>query len=144
MLPDHYRYSDVLNESGLIITCQVFQAIKETPCGYWVVPMHGVRLVGDLIARHMTQKAGYDRPRFVLKDSGKRYCYPDHKSAMQSYASRKRWQIKHAENSLYRARHALAAADKMLSVGDVFPREKWCNSIITGMPEEFRNWTRDW
>lgn len=141
--PYHYRYSDVLSEDGMYIVLEIFRAIKETECGYWVQRYHGGSLeLTEAMVKHMTAKA--TRPfnvRWVSKDSSRRYCYPDKALAMHSYQQRKIYQLKHARYSIARAEHALAAANKMLELGDCLPKSKWSGEIKLGMPAYFSGFT---
>lgn len=138
--PDHYRYCDVLNECGMTLVEEVYQVIRETPAGYWVQAMYGCRFTepeqfDGAYARRKENRSA----RFVLKVSGRRYCYPTRLEAMQSFGHRKASQIKHAETSLAKARHALAAATRIVTTGNDYPLDKWGHGkgIKVGMPPEF-------
>lgn len=140
--PAHYRYRDILGERGMLIIEEEFRVIKETPQGYWVQPAQkgACELTEEMVSRLVSKATRPSSVRFVLKFSSRRYCYPDKSVAMRAFMCRKEYQIKHAKTSLAKAKQSLQAAKTMLEVGDVFPRDKWCNSIMAGMPPEFDNW----
>lgn len=135
--PDHYRYKDVLNEGGLHLVEEAFEVLKETPCGYWVKPLHGARTP----ASHVEAALKGWGVRFVLKDSERRHCYPDRSRALHSYVCRKDKQIQHSIRSLERSRHALEVAGRMLRTGLDLPRCRFDNTTINmGMPEAFQGY----
>lgn len=139
--PDHYRYSDILSEGGQYIQEEVYQVIKETPGGYWVARMYGYRRNEDACQKTYEARKTCREVRFVLKVSGRRYCYPDRLEAMRSFAARKAAQLKHAETSIAKARHALAAARRITEVGNDYPRSRWTNEIAIGMPPDFAQYS---
>jgi hypothetical protein len=138
--PDHYRYRDVLNEYGMTLVEEVYQVIRETPAGYWVQPYHGYRFASKEEFDNAYANRKWNREaRFVLKESGRRHCYPTRLEAMQSLGHRKAAQLKHAETSLARARIALEAANKIVQSGSGYPLCKYGggHDIKIGMPPEF-------
>lgn len=105
MGPTHYRFFDTVGPDGVTVRCQKFDVVGETPCCYYVLPQgHGFTRP-ESIKKHR---------RRVLKDSWRRYCYPDLEQALRSYRSRKKWQIQHAKIALCRAEAGLAAAEWQL------------------------------
>lgn len=145
--PDHYRYRDVLNEYGMTLVEEVYQVIRETPAGYWIQPYHGYRFAGvEELDRAYANRKWNRECRFVLKQSGRRYCYPTKLEAMQSFGHRKAAQLKHAETSLAKARHALAAASRIVTTGNDYPVCRWGSSgdIKVGMPPEFAGMSWDY
>lgn len=140
--PDHYRYRDVLTESGQVIVEDVYQVIRATPAGYWVQRMYGYRITDPATLGAAYANRGHNRDvRFVLKQSGRRYCYPTRLEAMQSFGHRKAAQLKHAETSLAKARHALAAATRIATLGNDYPVSRYPGEIDVGMPPEFARYT---
>lgn len=142
-LPDHYRYHDVLNEDGLHLVCDTYQAIKETECGYYVVLSHGNHRRPPEAVEHLLKDKRANRVRFVLKVSCRRHCYPDKAEALWSYGKRKEMQIQHAAHALARAKHALAAVKNISELGNGYPVCKHTGAIEVGMPEEFKGYSWD-
>ena len=98
-LPVHYRYVDHHYEHcSVSLEIDEWVPVHETTCTYLLVPKWSV--YGDGLVR-------YSRPKRVLKNSNKRYCYPCKELAFESFKIRKEWQIKHAKRSLARATKAL-------------------------------------
>lgn len=98
-LPIHYRYVDYHYEHcNITLELDVWLPVHETECTYLLVPKWAV--YGDGLVR-------YSKPKRVLKDSNKRYCYPCKDAAFASFRIRKEWQIKHAKRSMERATEAL-------------------------------------
>lgn len=139
--PDHYRYADILAEDGQYIHEDVYQVIRETPGGYWVAQMHGYRRNEAECQKAYEARKHVREVRFVLKDSARRYCYPTRLEAMQSFCARKASQLKHAETSIAKARHALAAATRICATGNDYPRTRWGSEIPIGMPPEFAQYS---
>lgn len=137
--PEHYRYSDVLNELGLHIVEQTFRVLRKTPCGYWVQPTYGDApdLTEQDIDYRINKATRPHNVRWVSCDSSRRYCYPDRHDAMRSYHHRKESQIRHAEASLAKARLGLRVSGEILSVGNSYPVCKYTGAIEAGMPPEF-------
>lgn len=67
----HYRYDRNYSLFGEIKSIKLieFETLRETDCGYWI-------------------KRQFDKERFVLKDSNKRYAYPTKKEAFNSFRIR--------------------------------------------------------
>ena len=98
-LPIHYRYVDYHYEHcSVSLELDEWIPVHETKCTYLLVPKWAV--YGDGMVR-------YSKPKRVLKNSNKRYCYPCKDQAFESFKIRKEWQIKHANRSLARATEAL-------------------------------------
>lgn len=137
--PDHFRYRDVLNDSGQILVEEQFQVIRATPAGYWVRRMYGHRITDPALLESVYKNRRVRDVHFVLKSSSRRYCYPTRLEAMKAFACRKAAQVKHAETSLAKARHALAAANRLATVGNDYPASRWGSGsdIHVGMPPEF-------
>lgn len=89
-LPKHYRYRTTCNEDGTVeIFLEVFEAIKETPQGYWVVPGYSVNWSPENQTR-----------RWVSKWSNRRYCYATQDEAWKSYRIRAHQRVKHLQAAL--------------------------------------------
>ena len=73
-----------------------WDAVKETPCGWWIRPYWG-------------HTDGTD-DKFILKEARKRYAQPTKEEALISYIARKNWQITHLERQLAKAKEGLAHA----------------------------------
>ena len=95
--PVHYRYMDGSYDDGVPIVVE-FIVVDETPKGYWVV---------DSFYANYPEFFINDKRRWVSKTSNKRYCYPTMDEAKQSFIIRKKWQIKHAERAISRAKLSL-------------------------------------
>lgn len=96
-LPTHYRVYETLMEDGVCIKVSIFEALKETPKGYWVEREycpHWMTLEAKLKSKHV---------RFVLKQSLRRYCYPEFSEALESFRKRKLKQIQHTRAALEKA-----------------------------------------
>lgn len=137
--PEHYRYTDVLNEGGLHIVEQTFRVLRATTYGYWIQPTHGSApdLSEDDIDFRIRKASRPFNVRWVSLDSSRRYCYPTRAEAMHSYHRRKEAQIRHAETALAKARLGLKVSGEILSVGSSYPVCKHTGSILAGMPPEF-------
>lgn len=101
-----YRYNTNLcasgdDDYGFHVSCRVelveYDMIKETPKGYWI----GYNLFRD---------TWFDK-HFVLKDSKKKYAYPDKETALESFIIRKQRQIERCESDIGYARDSLAIAE---------------------------------
>lgn len=81
--PIHYRISEVLDPTGLLIKAIEYTPIKETECGYWVVSQYAPSwLSPDELRKRKFAK-------WVSKNSAKRYCYPSIEDAIKSFKRRK-------------------------------------------------------
>ena len=122
--PDHYRFEDEIGPGGVTIHCRRFIVIGETPCCYYVLPENMAGYV------HQTSEWAKswvkEHRKRVLKNSWKRYCYPDLKDAMRSYKARKSWQLKHAALAEARATAAYAEAARLIE-SDVLCVESFAN-----------------
>jgi len=91
-----YRYDYQCNyDNNVSLYCQQFEAIKETPGGYWI--------------------AWPDRKnnrRWVAKNAIVSFAYADKKDALRNFMKRKRKQIFFAQNSLDRAKKGLELAEE--------------------------------
>ena len=95
----HYRYNRNylgVDKDGFIdlkstfIELTEYEEVSKTPCGYWI-------------------KARYDKKRFILKDSKKKYAYPSKKEAWNSFKIRTKKSVSHCEL-------ALKNSEKFLSI----------------------------
>jgi len=114
--PDHYRYRETGEEDGVKLICQRYIVVKETPKGYWVLLDHYIE---------DNWHPGFIKrmQKFVLKDSGKRYCYPDRKDALNSFRIRKDRQLSHLRLALALAEYSLAKALELIAAG-TFPADE--------------------
>lgn len=103
-LPVHYRYDAYCDENGEVhIHVATWVAIKETPCGYYVVP-------GWMYCGHPSGPERYGKDaKWVSKTSRKRRCYPDKVQAFESFKIRKR---RHVERLQWDLRVVQSALDK--------------------------------
>ena len=89
-LPKHYRYRTTCDEAGNVeIFLEEFEAIKETPQGYWVVPGYSVHWSEENQTR-----------RWVSKWSRRRYCYATLSEAWSSYRIRCHKRVGHLRAAL--------------------------------------------
>lgn len=89
-LPKHYRYRTTCDEAGNVeIFLEVFEAIKETPQGYWVVPGYSLNWSAENQER-----------RWVSKWSRRRYCYATQMEAWWSYRIRAHKRVQHLRAAL--------------------------------------------
>lgn len=101
--PDHYRYFDEIDPKGLVITCQRYVVVRESERCYWLAISSYESLALASIAKGVTPKYA----KRVLKDSHRRFAYPDKAEALRSYKKRKEWQMRHAQLSMERAQAAI-------------------------------------
>jgi hypothetical protein len=90
----YYRFDDCNSESKDSIYLCRYSVVKKTKSGVWL---------DDL------SKKG----KFILNGARKRFAYPTKELALNSYKIRKRWQMRHATNTLERATTNLALAEKV-------------------------------
>lgn len=105
--PDHYRYVDEICPTGLAITCQRYVVVGETDHCWYILR----EFLNNLFGGSQREASVKKHRKRVLKDGGehgRRYAYTDKALALHSYKARKKWQIRHAELSLERAKAALA------------------------------------
>jgi hypothetical protein len=125
--PDHYRYRETAEEEGVMLTCERYVVVQETPKGYWVVRDYYI--------------GGYWGPatiknvrKFVLKDSLRRFCYPTPKEALGSFLARKKKHMRHINYALALAETSLAKAAELI-LAETYPTEE----INCGRPDYFDN-----
>jgi hypothetical protein len=101
--PDHFRYIDEIGPDGLTVTCVRYVVVRESEYCYWIcVPSY------QLVAQQSIQRGKIPKyVKRVLKQSSRRFAYPDKADALHSYKARKQHQISHAELALERARAAI-------------------------------------
>lgn len=123
--PDHFRYIDSISPTGVTITCERYVVVRESEHCYWIAHENNRGWVRMQIEKGVIPKLA----RRVLKSSWCRFAYPDKAEALRSYEARKRWQIRHAQLSLERARAALdevadrqGISDKHLCAGGEYIR----------------------
>lgn len=95
-----YRYHDYQSHNGINIDLSEFELLRETKCGYWIIPMCFV----DYSNIKTVEKV----KRWISKTSSKRFAYPTKKEAAGNLICRKRKQIKHSEYFMNRAKEALS------------------------------------
>lgn len=128
--PDHFRYIDEIDPKGLIITCQRYVVVRESECCYWIALPSYESLALASIAKGLTPKYA----KRVLKDSHRRFAYPDKADALRSYKKRKEWQIRHAQLAMERAQAAIRYfGDSSVKVTDTPERAVAFSSYIQGM-----------
>lgn len=93
-LPDltFYRYHDSYY-MGERITCYKFKAIRETPCGYWIMDDR--------------------RERWISKTSMRRFCYPTKEEAWVNFVARKKRQLKLLKSRISDVEHTLDIVKKI-------------------------------
>lgn len=112
--PHLYRVYDTIGPEGLTLQWQMYTVIGETPLCWYV-------LASD--RAYLAQIPGYaeevkrQRKRVLKDQNGRRHCYTDKKRAMDSYLSRKHWQLSHAAMSEARAQAGVKAAKKLIEAG---------------------------
>lgn len=113
-LPAHYRLRDYVSFDCVCVTIDVFDAIKETPKGYWVEAKSSYKWMT------FEQKRKHKMIRFVLKNSKRKYCYPDLETALNSFEIRKYRQVEYLKNKFEQAEIALSAIEliKTKSIND--------------------------
>lgn len=93
-MPTHYRLHDHWSEDGrVLIEVEKFHAIKETPCGYWVVSDYYWRL-RDTFPEWIEKNK-----RWTAKAGG-RYLHPSLEAAKLHYSIRKRHELRHVRARL--------------------------------------------
>lgn len=104
--PDHFRYFDELNPKGLEVVCKKFVVIGETEHCWYIVDefyhgLFGSKGLGPMLKKYRKRVLKYGG------EHGRRFAYTDKSLALKSYQHRKRWQIRHAQLSLERAKAAI-------------------------------------
>ena len=113
--PDHFRYIDSIGPEGVTIVCRRYSVVKETEYCYWLVPVDST---GWALAQQERTGKVVKSAKRVLKDSWRRFAYPEKAKALDSYKARKRHQLGHAELSLERAKAALADIKDIEAIND--------------------------
>lgn len=106
--PTHYRYYTSISPNGVTLHCEQFQVVRETRSCYYIFASHwgSPTIWGeDFVKRHSKR---------VLKDSRKRFAYPDRRQALESFIQRQRHRLSHAKASTSQAELGSAAANHML------------------------------
>lgn len=78
--PDHYRFEDAYDESGVYVICRRFVVLSETPKGYWLILAEYADQWDGWIKRHK---------RFIFKDGARKWAYTTREAALHSYKIRK-------------------------------------------------------
>lgn len=86
--PVHYRFRTTYDGQGILVEEERWVVVKVTEAGYWIVP-EGLGWVTDAIG--IKSHGG----KFVLKNSRRRYAYPDRQEAWGSFCIRRRKYEKH-------------------------------------------------
>ena len=99
-----YRFvsSPVYGDFGLIsveIDLQEYEAVKETPKGYWIVTKGYA-------------KYDWAKRRFLLKRARKKFAYDNPQEAWESYKIRALWRLKHLSRQIDVAEMTLMKVDK--------------------------------
>lgn len=83
-LPTHYRINDHHTQSGIIVSVEVWNAVKKTPSGYWVQAAESPRwgCTDAYLKKHKYL-------RWVSDTSTKRWCYPRLDLAIKSFTRRR-------------------------------------------------------
>jgi hypothetical protein len=92
-----YRYEDDYHINGCQIELREFILLRETPCGYWIVPYY-IEHYPDMIEKWK---------KWIPKSSKKRFAYPTKEEALVSLRARKERQIFYGKTSIARAKLAL-------------------------------------
>lgn len=126
-LPAHYRIEETLEEdcNGIFVSLYVreYVAIRETPCGRYVVPKR-------LYCGHSSGPERYGKDaKWVSKTSRKRLCYPTLAEALESFKRRKQRQLSHLEYRTCLAKQALQAIESGAVTADN------CADFNCGYPE---------
>ncbi|WP_351122682.1 hypothetical protein [Shewanella sp. T24-MNA-CIBAN-0130] len=116
-MSQRYRYADYVTEDGVLLQLEVFDEVRQTPKGAWVM------------------RDRWSKKRFVLNGSGKRHCHQTKELAWEAYHKRKLTQRRLAEQALEKAEYAL----EQIALMDSPPEE----SAILGKPEFWFTYTFD-
>jgi len=101
--PDHFRYVDEIGPDGLTVSCRRYVTVRASEHCYWICTEHYETLAQKAIEQGLLPKY----LKRVLKESGRRFAYPDKRDALHSYKARKQHQVSHAELALERAKAAI-------------------------------------
>tara|TARA_R110002033_G_scaffold47816_2_gene93445 strand:- start:5318 stop:5668 length:351 start_codon:yes stop_codon:yes gene_type:complete len=116
-MSQRYRYADYVDEVGVKLQLEVFNEVKQTPKGAWVI------------------RSKYSKKRFVLNGWGKRLCHQTKEMAWDAYQQRKLSQRRLATDALAKAEYAL----EQIALMDSPPEE----SKVLGKPEYWFNYAFD-
>ena len=108
-----YRYHEQQNAEEFIEIIEYrFQILRETSCGYWIIP--------EELANYPKSMSGIAErgKRWISKTSRKRYAYPTKREALQNFIARKKKQIQYSTYFLERSKIALNKAETMLKEGE--------------------------
>lgn len=120
--PDHYRYYATLDPGGVTVSCERFVVIGETERCYYVIKAEYAHFAKTDWSTASTWRKKL-RKR-VLKQSHRRYCYPDKTEALASFRSRQKWRIAHASKNLAIAELSLSVIEPVLEQ-KIEPEEKY-------------------
>lgn len=99
---EFYRYEALETSNNFPnpeITLIVFDFVKETPKGYWIIRRGWGNYLGEF-------------KKWIPKESKKRYAYPTKKEAMTNYTKRTKYRIALLERQLQFCKMALYKARK--------------------------------
>lgn len=98
----HYRYNHHPYENSAYLLLRTFRVVRETPKGYWLIE----------ISPHWYYRG--DDPKWVPKESLRRFAYPTQEEALNSYVHRTTSRVKHLERQITKCQQGLrrAAAKK--------------------------------
>lgn len=92
---EFYRYRDVWGWYGddqvKKIHLDIYVSVKETKCGYWIVPKDLVSYSFDNILDD--ERLMKKEKKWISKDSKKRFAYPTKKEALYNFKKRKEKQV---------------------------------------------------
>lgn len=112
--PDHFRYVDTIGPEGVSIICEQYVVIRETKHCYWIVSKIQAISFDFYIACGILPKCA----KRVMKNSNRRFAYPDKAKALESYKARKRCQLRYAELEIERARTVLDEINDLSVIED--------------------------
>lgn len=112
-----YRYEDYVTYEGVRLELKTISVTKKTPKGAWI------------------QNHRWERRRFVLDGTGKRYAHETKELAWDAYRHRKESQLRRANDAMERAKYAL----RRIELLGVAPNE----SLNIGKPEYWSNYVFD-
>ena len=97
---NHYRYQgkviyDEFSPPSVNIEFIEYESVKETKYGYWIIEKS--------LLPYYKQKLTWVKPRFVLKQSKKRYAYPTKEEALNSLKARNKKRIAYLKRDLNNA-----------------------------------------
>ncbi len=110
-----YRLYDSLEEDGIFVKLKTFTAIKETPCGHWVVSRYAPQWLEpeELIKRKFA--------KWISKTSCKKHCYQDINDAIKSFSMRK-------QSQLHKLRDHLEQCEKVVK-----EQSKWQQATLKSL-----------